>query len=106
MDTASFQTMSAEADNAHQVIFVGDYLNKLAGERLEHECRRLLDAGCRELEVNFSQTGMVNSIGISILLGIIDIAASRNARVIFADVASDTAELFDMLGLTRHVTFS
>ncbi len=88
------------------VIFAGDYLNKLSGEQLEYECRRRLDAGCKELVVNFSQTEIVNSIGISILLGVIDIASNNGATVVFSDVKEETVELFDMLGLTKHVTIA
>jgi anti-anti-sigma regulatory factor len=88
------------------VIFAGDYLNKLSGEKLEHECRRRIDAGCKELVVNFSQTEIVNSIGISILLGVIDIASSNGATVAFSDVKEETVELFEMLGLTKHVTIA
>lgn len=88
------------------VIYAGDYLNKLAGEQIEYECRRKLEAGCRELVVNFSQTEIVNSIGISILLGVIDVASKNGARVVFSELNEDTVELFDMLGLTRHVTIA
>jgi len=88
------------------VIFAGDYLNKLSGEKLEYECRRRLDAGAKELVVSFSQTEIVNSIGISILLGVIDVASSSGAAVVFSDVKDETVELFDMLGLTKHVTIA
>lgn len=85
------------------VVFAADYLNKLTGEQIERECREKLDAGCKELVVNFSQTELVNSIGVSILLGVIDSASNTGAKVVFSDVKEDTCELFDMLGLTRHV---
>ena len=85
------------------VIYASDYLNKLSGERIERECRRQLDDGCRALVIDFSDTQLVNSIGISILLGIIDIAEKNGARVIFSDVNNQTIELFNMLGLTKHV---
>lgn len=85
------------------VIYASDYLNKLTGERIERECRKQLDDGCRALVIDFSDTQLVNSIGISILLGIIDIAEKCGARVIFSDVNNQTVELFNMLGLTQHV---
>ena len=88
------------------VIYAGDYLNKLTGEKIEHECRRSLAVGCKEIVVNFSQTEIVNSIGISILLGLIDTAARNGARVVFSDLNDSTIELFDMLGLTKHVTIA
>ena len=67
------------------VIYASDYLNKLAGETIERECKKQLDSGCRALVINFSDTELVNSIGVSILLGIIDIAEKNGARVIFSD---------------------
>ena len=96
------QTVTAKADDKRAVVFAGDYLNKLTGEQIERECRRRLDEGCKELVVNFSRTEIVNSIGVSILLGVIDQARGTGAKVIFSEVKDETAELFDMLGLTRH----
>ena len=86
------------------VIKAGDYLNKLTGEQIEYECRRKLDAGAKEIVLDFGETELVNSIGISILLGIADIAAARGAKIICSDVREDTIELFDMLGVTKHVS--
>ena len=88
------------------VIYASDYLNKLTGEKIERECKKQLDSGCRALVINFSDTELVNSIGVSILLGIIDIAQKNGARLIFSDVNIQTAELFEMLGLTRHVVLA
>jgi anti-anti-sigma regulatory factor len=91
-------------ENDTAVVFAGDYLNKLEGEQIERECRRKLSDGCKQLVVNFSRTEIVNSIGISILLGVIDSAETSGTEVVFSDVREDTAELFETLGITRHVT--
>ena len=88
------------------VIYASDYLNKLTGERIERECKKQLDLGCRALIIDFSDTELVNSIGISILLGIIDIAEKSGALVVFSDVKNETVQLFEMLGLTRHVVLA
>ena len=85
-------------------VFAGDYLNKLSGETIERECKRRLESGAKTLIVNFSETEIVNSIGVSILLGVIDAAQNAGAEVVFSDVKEETAELFEMLGLTNHVT--
>ena len=97
-------TETAIADDKRAVVFAGDYLNKLSGEQIERECRQRLNDGCTEIVVNFSNTEVVNSIGVSILLGVIDSARGTGAKIVFSDVKQETAELFDMLGLTRHVT--
>jgi anti-anti-sigma factor len=88
------------------VVYASDYLNKLTGERIERECRKQLDSGARALVIDFSDTELVNSIGISILLGIIDIAEKGGAMVVFSDVNNETVQLFEMLGLTRHVVLA
>jgi len=85
------------------IIYASDYLNKLTGERIERECKRQLDSGRRALIINFRDTELVNSIGVSILVGLIDAAEQNTARLIFSDVNPNTADLFEMLGLTRHV---
>jgi len=88
------------------IIYASDYLNKLSGERIERECKRQLESGRRTLIINFKDTELVNSIGVSILVGVIDAAEQNTARLIFSDVNSHTAELFHMLGLTRHVSLA
>ena len=86
------------------IIYASDYLNKLSGERIERECKRQLEAGRRALVINFRDTELVNSIGVSILMGVIDAAEQSHAQLIFSDVNSHNAHLFEMLGLTRHVS--
>jgi anti-anti-sigma factor len=88
------------------VVYASDYLNKLTGERIERECKKQLESGARALVIDFGDTELVNSIGISILLGIIDIAEKSGAMVVFSDVNSETVQLFEMLGLTRHVVLA
>lgn len=98
--------ISGSINEKSAVVLAGDYLNKISGEQIERECRRRLDEGCKQLVVDFSQTDIVNSIGVSILLGVIDSAASSGAKVVFSKVKDDTVELFEMLGLTNHVTLA
>ena len=93
---------ASESDQKKAVVHAGDYLNKLTGDQIERECRRRIDEGCKELVVDFSRTEVVNSVGISILLGVIDSASSAGARVVFSEVNEHTAELFEILGVSRH----
>ena len=95
--------LSAKIESETATIFAGNYLNKLSGEQIERECRRRLAAGAKTLVLNFAETEIVNSIGVSILLGVIDAANEANAKVVFSAVNDDTIELFEMLGLTKHV---
>ena len=106
MDTPSGGLVRSHCVGTTAVVYAGDYLNKLSGERIERECRRQLTCGCRALVIDFSDTKLVNSIGISILLGIIDVAEKSGARIAFSEVNNQTVQLFEMLGLTRHVVLA
>jgi len=106
VDTLSGGQVRSHCVGTTAVVYASDYLNKLSGEKIERECRRQLDSGCRALVIDFSDTKLVNSIGISILLGIIDVAEKSGAQIVFSDVNNQTVQLFDMLGLTRHVALA
>jgi anti-anti-sigma factor len=106
VDTPSGKLVRSHCVGTTAVVYASDYLNKLTGEKIERECRRQLNCGCRALVIDFSDTKLVNSIGVSILLGIIDVAEKSGARIAFSDVNNETVQLFEMLGLTRHVVLA
>ena len=106
MDIASGKLVRSHCVGTTAVVYAGDYLNKLTGEKIERECRRQLACGCRALIIDFSETKLVNSMGISILLGIIDVAEKSGARIVFAGVNNETIQLFQLLGLTLHVVLA
>ena len=88
------------------VVYAGDYVNKMSGQRIERECLTQMECGCRALVISFRDTELVNSIGVSILLGVIDVAERRGARVAFSNVSVHTLKLFELLGLTRLVVLA
>ena len=106
MDTPSGGLVRSHCVGTTAVVYASDYLNRLTGEQIERECRRQLKCGCRALVIDFSDTKLVNSIGVSILLGIIDVAERCGARIVFSEVNTQTVQLFEMLGLTRHVVLA
>lgn len=93
----------AEAGGEVAVVYAGDYVNKMSGQRIERECLARMERGCRALVISFRDTELVNSIGVSILLGVIDEAERLGARVAFSNVSLHTLKLFELLGLTRLV---
>ncbi len=96
-------TFPVKTEDETATVFAGDYLNKLSGESVERECKLKIDAGCKNIVVNFAETELVNSIGVSILLGVIDAASEAGANIIFSDVNENTIQLFEMLGVTNHI---
>ena len=103
METTGATPVQARCVGDTAIIYASDYLNKLSGERIERECKNQLEAGRQAVVINFRDTELVNSIGVSILMGVIDAAEQSQARLIFCDVNTQSASLFEMLGLTKHV---
>jgi anti-anti-sigma factor len=96
----------SNAEGEIAVVYAGDYVNKMSGHRIERECLLRIEKGCRALVINFRDTELVNSIGVSILLGVIDVAEQKGARVVFSNVSLHTLKLFELLGLTRLVVLA
>ena len=95
--------LEAKEVEGNTVIFLDGYVNESGGELLEHECRALLEQGARALRLDFALASMINSIGISYLLDIIEGAQKGDARLEFARVPEHIVELFDLLGITSRV---
>ena len=85
------------------VIYPGIYLNQLRGESIETECQQLLSNGVRNIVINFEETELINSIGISILLGVIESVNHSCGTLVLSNLNASNRELFEMLGLMSHV---
>ncbi|MGH9761094.1 MAG: STAS domain-containing protein, partial [Blastocatellia bacterium] len=76
---------------------------QLRGERIERHCVDLLSRGIRNLVINFEETELINSIGISLLLEAIDAVDEANGRVVLASLNTTNQELFQVLGILSKV---
>lgn len=85
------------------VIYPGPYLNQLRGESIESQCQEFLATGVRRIVINFEETELINSIGISILLGVIESVNGAQGALVLSNLNSSNRELFEMLGLMSHV---
>ena len=85
------------------VIYPGPYLNQLRGEGIESRCQELLEQGVRRIVINFEETELINSIGISILLGVIEAVNDAEGMLVLSNLNTSNRELFEMLGLMSHV---
>jgi anti-anti-sigma factor len=85
------------------IIYPGPYLNQLRGSSIEARCKELLAAGVRHLVINFAETELVNSIGISMLLGAIEAVKESAGKLILSNLNASNRELFEMLGLLAAV---
>jgi anti-anti-sigma factor len=78
------------------------YLSGKAGEELEREFDRNLAMGRKNFVVDFQETEIINSIGISIIIGIIERINEQQGSIRFANLSAVNEEIFRMMGLLRY----
>jgi anti-anti-sigma factor len=96
-------TIRTREEGETLVVYVGGYLNSLLGEEVEKVVREQFDAGGRSVLLHFGDTRMVNSIGISFVIGIIEKVMEREGRMAFCEVSRINRDLFRVTGLAKYV---
>jgi len=79
------------------------YLNNIIGEELNRECRNTLKKGLKKIVLDFEGLEIINSIGISILLGILTDIKEVEGTVCFSNMSNLIDDTFKMLGLKDHI---
>jgi len=85
------------------IVYVEGYLNSYLGEEVEKLVGTQLGGGARRLLLNFGQTRMVNSIGISFIIGVVQKVMNEEGRMAFCEVSRINRDLFQVTGLAKHV---
>jgi anti-anti-sigma factor len=102
MKSVPFSVVSRlEGDAA--VIYPKGYLNNLSGESLVVECGLYIGKGITKIVVNFSETDLINSIGISMLLQIIEDLKNIKGTICCTNMSKFLRDTFEMLGLIQHM---
>ena len=100
----SYLTVRARAvDGGTSVVYVDGYLNSLLGEEVERVVHDILDSGPRRIILNFEGTRLINSIGISFIIGIVERMTEKNGALAFCSMTRINRELFRMTGVSRYV---
>lgn len=87
----------------YTAIYSDRYLNGLCAEKLEEECNALIERGIKKIIINFKNTEIINSIGISVLISIIDKLNNAGGTLYFTNLTKTHKETIQMLGLTKFV---
>jgi len=98
-----YKTIRVREEGDTLVVCVGGYLNSLLGEEVEKVVRARLDGGGLRILLNFQGTRLVNSIGISFVIGIVERVMEREGRMAFCDLSRINRDLFRVTGLEKYV---
>lgn len=99
----SYLTVDSREVNGITVLYVNGYLNSLLGEEIERVIQNLVNAGGQRVLLNFAGTRLINSIGISFIIGVIERLMERNGMMAFCALSPINRELFQITGVARYV---
>jgi anti-anti-sigma factor len=85
------------------VLYTDNYLNDIEGEKLEEECNELFKKGRKRVIIDFGNTDLINSIGISILVAIMEKVRNEKGILFFSGLKKVNYDIFNTLGLTKDI---
>lgn len=84
------------------VIYTEGYINNQGGEEIARVAYKLLDEGYKVLLLNLAGTKIVNSIGISILIEIIEKMIEISGKLGFCSLTPTIEKTFHIMGLAQY----
>ena len=86
------------------VLYTKGYINNVGGEEIANRAYELMDDGVRTLLLNLRETKIVNSIGISILIEIIEKMIDKGGKIAFCCLTPVIHKTFQIMGLANYAS--
>ena len=84
------------------LIEAAGYINNEGGQAIADAASSLMDQGCKNLLINLDGTRIINSIGVSILLEILEKLMDQNGRLAFCNLTPTISKTFEIMGLVQY----
>ena len=94
--------VTAERRGDVAILSTDGYINNQGGEEIAKEAYSELDRGARALVMNLEKTRIVNSIGISILIEVLEKVMERKAVLAFCGLTPTIDKTFRIMGLAQY----
>jgi anti-anti-sigma factor len=75
------------------------YINNVGGESIVNEFNKLSSDGAKNIVLNLADTKVVNSIGISFLIEIIEKLNDNGGKLVFTNLDPTIEKTFTIMGL-------
>ena len=100
------ESMKVDVDRRDKVavIYTDGYINNQGGEEIARVAYELLDEGYKSLLLNLEKTKIVNSIGISILIEIIERMLEIQGNLAFCNLTPTIDKTFHIMGLAQYTS--
>ena len=95
---------SIKENNSIVIIETNGYLNNVGGEAVSAVVYEKMAQGQTKYLINMAATKIVNSIGVSILIEIIEKLQEVDGKIGYYNLAPIVAKTFNIMGLTKYST--
>ena len=86
------------------LIKAAGYINNEGGQAIADAAGELMERGCGTLLLDLEGTRIINSIGVSILLEIMEKLLEDNGRLAFCSLTPTISKTFEIMGLVQYAT--
>lgn len=100
--TESLKLTVDDQRNGLAVIYTEGYINNQGGEEIARVAYELIEQGQSQLLLNLAGTKIVNSIGISILIEIIEKMLEIDGKLAFCSLTPTIEKTFHIMGLAQY----
>jgi stage II sporulation protein AA (anti-sigma F factor antagonist) len=90
-----------QIDGPVLIIRTKGYLNDLGAEKVDTICSEHLEKGVKKIVINLEHSPLINSIGISILIGVIEAIEEATGALAFTNLTPTNRKTFEMMGLLQ-----
>jgi anti-anti-sigma factor len=84
------------------VVITEGYINNQGGEQIAQAANGLMEEGYRTLLLNLAGSKIVNSIGISILIEVLERMLELQGKLAFCNLTPTIQKTFHIMGLTQY----
>ena len=84
------------------IIKTSGYLNNVGGEKIADACYKQIDNGKFLFLLDLENSKVVNSIGVSILIEIIEKLQEVNGKIGYFNLAPIVEKTFTIMGITKY----
>lgn len=94
--------VAAERRGDVAILSTDGYINNQGGEEIARQAYTQLESGARALVLNLEKTRIVNSIGISILIEVLEKVMDRKGKLAFCCLTPTIDKTFRIMGLAQY----
>lgn len=95
-------TLTSSVEDNKLIIKTDGYINNRGGEIIADECYNHMKNGIKNIVLDLKNSRVVNSIGISILIEIIEKLNETGGKMFFANLDPSVEKTFSIMGLFQY----